>query len=222
MRRRLVGRGGGGAAQASLCLAALFVLVSSCASSRLPPAISRSPSCAPKRVIPRCSADRAALSVAEHVAAESSPGQIVRIQGRLVPGAACCYGSNCTLSLGLLSAEGESLTPGAGPLVLLTALEGPDRSHFGAFDDPHVACAARFDAEGGPNSTHCCELDVSGQLVIASGPTTRTPSPIPPFRDAQVPGDMPTTSLPCTVSAPWRKDWSELRAIAVTDLCELR
>jgi hypothetical protein len=221
MRRKLVGRGAGGAAQARLSLAALFVLVSSCASSRLPSAISRSPSCAPKRVLPRCSADQTALSVAEHVA-KSTLGQVVRVRGRLVPGAACCYGSNCKLALGLAPENAESMTPGAGPLVLLMALEGSDRSLFGAFDDPHVACPARFDATSGPNSTHCCELDVSGQLVIASGPIARTPSPIPPFQDAQVPRDMPTASLPCTVSAPWRKDWSELRAIAVTDLCELR
>jgi len=200
--------------------------LTACAPAPPPAKMTAEPSCPSPRALPRCMGGGPSTSTERYVAGPSAQGERVRVEGRLVPGAACCL-SNCSngcwLSLGLVPLKERVLTPASGPLVLLTIIDkyGQGFNSPAGGNDVPITCSGRFDYQGKRDGSYCCELEVSGQPVIATGravPAPRVFTGAPFCMPTDL--DMPPTTPACEVGAPWRTDWSQLQAIAVEEMCE--
>jgi hypothetical protein len=192
------------------------------------PRVARSPSCHVAQPIPVCEGDdgRDALTI-EQTLSRANDGQAVRVRGRLVLGAGCCAScSPCRIYLALAPEGTGTITPPSGPLALLTSEESVHQQasfqDIGYMSFPGRCLWTR--SEG-----YCCDWDVSGQLVVASGHLLPSPkaSSVPSADFSNVCDPSPSLAarpgdLGCFLQAPWRHDLDQVMGFAVTRACQLR
>lgn len=204
-------------------LVGFLASVVDCASAPPAPRMRADPSCPAGRALPHCAAPGEFSSVSKLVTAGVAPNTVVQVEGRLVPGARCCDNTcppHCVVQLALVDATEPALTPSSGPLLLLTVA---DRYGWGFSEQnyakPPITCDLRSNVEGRP-ATYCCDADVSGQLVRVSGrvvPVAHVTT-LEPGCKKQEP-EMALMATECQLSASWRSDWSQARAITVDEWC---
>jgi hypothetical protein len=198
---------------------AALALALDCTPAPPPPRLLPAASCPAGRALPPCRAREKAVSVRELASAAIVPGSSVQVEGRLVPGARCCRDGcppSCSVQLALVDETEAALTPSEGPLVFLTVADKLGQDFTTQLNAKLPVTCAEAERAG----KYCCEADVSGQLVRVSGrarprPTVTTTEPLCMMRDL----DMPPAAPACQISASWRSDWSETRAVAVEEWC---